>query len=371
MHLNRLKLAIKYKQKRVSWGTRLYCAPWLSANSLLFSVCRASQCPAVISLNLVRGPSGIQTEEHATAGKDKFPKCLNNKKHLMFTFRAWRFVGWACCFRCSVFATSSLRGGHSPKQWENPSSNSSATPHHTLRSFVSQIAIENELWEHSPNASLASTHKRLLVFWLEFLLLLFHTPINSILNEIINQVSHAAHKIIFSSVLLILASQRIEDIMGWDLTTDTTKRGSLPSAVEYCILAWVAGLIWSEIKQLWDVGLKVRLDNGAWFAFDRAEKMSLLRGIKMYYRKAETYHALYVKWDTHQVISVFQLRINSKKLLLQEYASDLWNVVDFVTNSLYVATIGLRIRAFCDVSYLPWKSNLYLFPLLFPAHGGN
>ena len=124
---------------------------------------------------------------------------------------------------------------------------------------MSQIAIENELWEHSPNASLASTHKRLLVSWLEFLLL-FHTPINSILNEIINQVSHAAYKILFSSVLLILASQRIEDIMGWDLTTDTTKRGSLPSAVEYCILAWVAGLIWSEIKQLWDVGLKVKPD---------------------------------------------------------------------------------------------------------------
>ena len=37
-------------------------------------------------------------------------------------------------------------------------------------------------------------------------------------------------------------------------------------------------------------------------------------------------------------------------IMLQEYASDLWNVVDFVTNSLYVATIGLRIRAFCDVS---------------------
>ena len=35
----------------------------------------------------------------------------------------------------------------------------------------------------------------------------------------------------------------------------------------------------------------------------------------------------------------------------QEYASDLWNVVDFVTNSLYVATIGLRVRAFCDVSF--------------------
>ena len=44
-------------------------------------------------------------------------------------------------------------------------------------------------------------------------------------------------------VLLILASQRIEDIMGWDLPSDTTKRGSLPSLVEYFILAYVAGAV--------------------------------------------------------------------------------------------------------------------------------
>ena len=50
------------------------------------------------------------------------------------------------------------------------------------------------------------------------------------------------------------------------------------------------GLIWSEIKQLWDVGLR-------------------------------------------------------------EYISDMWNVADFITNSLYVATIGLRLRAYYDVSY--------------------
>lgn len=53
-------------------------------------------------------------------------------------------------------------------------------------------------------------------------------------------------------------------------------------------MAWVAGLIWSEIKQLWDVGLK-------------------------------------------------------------EYINDMWNVIDFVTNSLYVATIALRIVAFYRV----------------------
>ena len=70
-----------------------------------------------------------------------------------------------------------------------------------------------------------------------------------------------------------------------------SQRGSLPSPVEFCILAWVAGLIWSEIKQLWDVGLR-------------------------------------------------------------EYISDMWNVVDFITNSLYVATIGLRTVAYFDVSFL-------------------
>ena len=50
------------------------------------------------------------------------------------------------------------------------------------------------------------------------------------------------------SVLLILASQRIEDIMGWDLPSDTTKRGSLPSVVEYCILAYVAGRTTTDMK---------------------------------------------------------------------------------------------------------------------------
>ena len=51
------------------------------------------------------------------------------------------------------------------------------------------------------------------------------------------------------------------------------------------------GFIWSEIKQLWDVGLR-------------------------------------------------------------EYIRDVWNVVDFITNALYVATIALRLVAYCDVSIL-------------------
>lgn len=49
-----------------------------------------------------------------------------------------------------------------------------------------------------------------------------------------------------------------------------------------------SGLIWSEVKQLWDVGL-------------------------------------------------------------QEYLNDMWNVIDFVTNSLYVATVALRVVSFFQV----------------------
>lgn len=49
-----------------------------------------------------------------------------------------------------------------------------------------------------------------------------------------------------------------------------------------------AGLIWSEVKQLWDVGL-------------------------------------------------------------EEYVHDMWNVIDFVTNSLYVATVALRVVAYYRV----------------------
>lgn len=54
------------------------------------------------------------------------------------------------------------------------------------------------------------------------------------------------------------------------------------------ILAWVSGLIWSEVKQLWDVGL-------------------------------------------------------------EEYVNDMWNVIDFITNSLYVATVALRVVAYYRV----------------------
>ncbi|XP_046475624.1 transient receptor potential-gamma protein isoform X2 [Neodiprion pinetum] len=88
--------------------------------------------------------------------------------------------------------------------------------------------------------------------------------------------------------MLILASQRIENLLGIGVPSELEKRGEMPSAVEAFIIAWVSGLIWSEVKQLWDVGL-------------------------------------------------------------EEYVHDMWNVIDFVTNSLYVATLALRIVAYYRV----------------------
>lgn len=58
----------------------------------------------------------------------------------------------------------------------------------------------------------------------------------------------------------------------------------------------LSGLIWSEIKQLWDVGLR-------------------------------------------------------------EYVGDMWNVIDFITNALYVATVALRIVSFYQVSYSDQNTN--------------
>ncbi|CAN8012506.1 unnamed protein product, partial [Ixodes pacificus] len=102
----------------------------------------------------------------------------------------------------------------------------------------------------------------------------------------------------FFPVLLILASQRIETVVVEWFGTDemkmkvrsdiTTKRGASPSIVEWMILAWVIGLIWNEMKQLWDLGLI-------------------------------------------------------------QYISDMWNIIDFITNSLYVATVALRLIVYLQV----------------------
>ncbi|VBB31478.1 unnamed protein product [Acanthocheilonema viteae] len=65
-------------------------------------------------------------------------------------------------------------------------------------------------------------------------------------------------------------------------------RGPPPTLVELTVLAWVFGLVWVEIKQLWNEGLC-------------------------------------------------------------DYCSDLWNILDFVTNALYLCTVVLRIVAYLQV----------------------
>ncbi|VDM47239.1 unnamed protein product [Toxocara canis] len=102
----------------------------------------------------------------------------------------------------------------------------------------------------------------------------------------------------FFLFLLILASQRInyDNIFGSSTTTQAgdldpdrkERRGPPPTPVEWAILAWVIGLIWVEIKQLWDAGL-------------------------------------------------------------HDYCYNLWNILDFITNSLYLCTFALRSVAYYQV----------------------
>ncbi|XP_056262819.1 short transient receptor potential channel 4-like isoform X2 [Pseudoliparis swirei] len=66
-------------------------------------------------------------------------------------------------------------------------------------------------------------------------------------------------------------------------------QGPAPTTVEWMILPWVLGFIWAEIKQMWDGGF-------------------------------------------------------------QDYVHDWWNLMDFVMNSLYLATISLKIVAYTKYS---------------------
>uniref|UniRef100_A0A8C6MAI0 Transient receptor potential cation channel subfamily C member 4 n=1 Tax=Nothobranchius furzeri TaxID=105023 RepID=A0A8C6MAI0_NOTFU len=73
-------------------------------------------------------------------------------------------------------------------------------------------------------------------------------------------------------------------------SSDTAIRdGPAPTVVEWIILPWVIGYIWMEIKQMWDSGLK-------------------------------------------------------------DYLDDWWNIMDFIMNSLYLATISLKIVSYTKYS---------------------
>ncbi|XP_030557070.1 transient receptor potential-gamma protein [Drosophila novamexicana] len=138
------------------------------------------------------------------------------------------------------------------------------------------------------------------IFSLAYILAPYSSIGQTMRKPFIKFICHSASYFTFL-FLLMLASQRIETFIGswfWSEATTMlnqaeelqlpTKRGAKPTFIEWLILAWVSGLIWSEVKQLWDVGL-------------------------------------------------------------QEYLNDMWNVIDFVTNSLYVATVALRVVSFFQV----------------------
>ncbi|KAJ8412503.1 hypothetical protein AAFF_G00128390 [Aldrovandia affinis] len=94
-------------------------------------------------------------------------------------------------------------------------------------------------------------------------------------------ICHTASYLTFL-FLLLLASQHI-------VTTEPNRQGPVPTTVEWMILPWVLGFIWTEIKQMWDGGF-------------------------------------------------------------QDYIHDWWNLMDFVMNSLYLATISLKVVAYVKYS---------------------
>ncbi|RVE65028.1 hypothetical protein OJAV_G00132180 [Oryzias javanicus] len=104
-------------------------------------------------------------------------------------------------------------------------------------------------------------------------------------------ICHTASYLTFL-LLLFLASQHI-DSTGQNSTVHDIQ-GPPPTTVEWMILPWIIGFIWTEIKQMWDNGL-------------------------------------------------------------EDYADDWWNIMDFIMNSLYLATIALKI-----VAYMTMKQRNYV-----------
>ncbi|XP_047449245.1 short transient receptor potential channel 4b [Mugil cephalus] len=104
-------------------------------------------------------------------------------------------------------------------------------------------------------------------------------------------ICHTASYLTFL-FLLFLASQHIA-------AAKPTRQGPAPTIVEWMILPWVLGFIWTEIKQMWDSGF-------------------------------------------------------------EDYMDDWWNIMDFIMNSLYLATISLKVVAYLkysgDKSRCQWQT---------------
>ncbi|RVE51850.1 hypothetical protein evm_003470 [Chilo suppressalis] len=106
-------------------------------------------------------------------------------------------------------------------------------------------------------------------------------------------ICHSSSYMLFLT-LLSLASQRAEYLLlewsgiRWlqELVEHwkVHERGSLPGLIEFTVIVYIASLIWAEIRALWTGGI-------------------------------------------------------------MEYISDLWNIVDFITNMFYIAWISLRVSA--------------------------
>ncbi|CAH0718988.1 unnamed protein product, partial [Brenthis ino] len=106
-------------------------------------------------------------------------------------------------------------------------------------------------------------------------------------------ISHSSSYMMFL-MLLSLASQRAEYlVLEWSGISwlqelvefwKARERGSLPGLIESTVILFIASLVWGEIRSLWENGL-------------------------------------------------------------MEYISDLWNIVDFITNVFYIAWISLRFSS--------------------------
>ncbi|XP_050551804.1 transient receptor potential protein isoform X2 [Spodoptera frugiperda] len=106
-------------------------------------------------------------------------------------------------------------------------------------------------------------------------------------------ICHSSSYMLFLT-LLSLASQRADYlVLEWSGITwlqelvdhwKERERGSLPSIIEFSVIIYIASLIWAEIRSLWTGGIT-------------------------------------------------------------EYISDLWNIVDFITNAFYIAWISLRFSS--------------------------
>ena len=103
-------------------------------------------------------------------------------------------------------------------------------------------------------------------------------------------------------MLLILASLRIKSVItGADEDNNKEKRGPPPTSIEWMIFCYVASFIWSEIKQLYNEGII-------------------------------------------------------------EYLRDWWNLLDFITNTLYITTIVLRFISYIIVqNEMNTNKETYLF----------